>query len=95
MAAGNTAVLANFGFVHARVLFFVHNDFPCGTNNLRKIIYLPAIGGISRRNGGKTAVFLTFSLIMLEFWFLDLMNSHVVQIILENRFARHWRYKPL
>jgi hypothetical protein len=33
--------------------------------------YLPAIGGISRRNGGKTAVFLTFSLIMLEFWFLD------------------------
>jgi hypothetical protein len=35
------SVLANFGFAHARVLFFVHNDFPCGTNNLRNPICLP------------------------------------------------------
>jgi hypothetical protein len=40
-SAGNTAVLANFGFDHARVLFFVHNGFPCGTNNLRNPICPP------------------------------------------------------
>jgi hypothetical protein len=41
-------------------------------------ILFARIGGIFRQNGGKTAIFLTFSLIMLEFCFLDLMTSHVV-----------------
>ena len=39
--SGNTTILANFSFDHARVSFFVHNDFPCGTNNLRNPICPP------------------------------------------------------
>jgi hypothetical protein len=42
---------------------------------------LPAIRNVPRQNGGKTAVFLTLVLIMLEFWFLDTITSHTVQII--------------
>jgi hypothetical protein len=50
---------------------------------------LTAIGDLTRQNGGKTAVFLTLVLIMLEFWFLDTMTSHAVQMILKIKFARH------
>ena len=41
---------------------------------------MSAIGGLSRQNGGKTAVFLIMALIMLEFWFLDTVTPHTVLI---------------
>ena len=43
--------------------------------------YLVISGSISCQNGCKTGMFLTFVLIMLEFWFLNTMTSQAVQII--------------
>ena len=57
-------------------------------------ILFARLGGIPRQNGGKTAVFLTLVLIMLEFWFLDTLTSHAMQKISKILFARHWRYIP-
>jgi hypothetical protein len=68
--------LLSFSLFILAFFFFGHNDFSCGLNNLRNPI-CPPLAVFSAETAVKPQ-FSNFSLIILEFCFLDLMTFHVV-----------------